>query len=283
MNSTQAIRIAVALVVALAVGVVIAVKRSQDHAEALPTSDESGAVAALPESAPTEAQRDAQLPSATLPKLVDLGSTTCIPCKKMAPILEALGEEFAGRFDVEFIDVQNDHAAARQYGVRLIPTQVFLDAAGAELARHQGFMSRQDILATWESLGHGFGKPPSNQRDLAPQGRPKVVAYYFHGETRCLSCLTIEQLAQEAIARCWAEDLKSRRLEWRAVNYDQPDNEHYLDLFDLAHSSLVLTRYVGDTLERWQVLDRVWELTESENLLQDYICDEIERYLDNRL
>ena len=88
-----------------------------------------------------------------MPKLVDLGRTFCIPCKRMAPILAELKKEYAGRLDVEFIDVGDNRDAARQYGVRLIPTQVFLDASGTELARHEGFMSRDDILAQWRKLG----------------------------------------------------------------------------------------------------------------------------------
>ena len=88
-----------------------------------------------------------------IPKLVDLGRTFCIPCKKMAPILDGLRKEYAGRLDVEFIDVGKDPDAARKYGIRLIPTQVFLDASGKELARHEGFMSREDILAQWKKLG----------------------------------------------------------------------------------------------------------------------------------
>ncbi len=88
-----------------------------------------------------------------VPKLVDLGRTFCIPCKRMAPILAELKKEYAGRLDVEFIDVGDNRDAARQYGVRLIPTQVFLDASGTELVRHEGFMSRDDILAQWRKLG----------------------------------------------------------------------------------------------------------------------------------
>jgi thioredoxin 1 len=88
-----------------------------------------------------------------LPRLVDLGAGKCIPCKAMAPILEELRTEYAGRLEVQFIDVWQDPEAARPYGIRLIPTQIFYGADGRELARHQGFMSREDILAQWRALG----------------------------------------------------------------------------------------------------------------------------------
>ncbi len=93
-----------------------------------------------------------------LPRLLDLGSTTCIPCKKMAPILEELSVEFADRFVVEFLDVRENVKAAEPYGIRIIPTQIFFDRQGRELYRHEGFMGREDILAAWRDLGLDLGE-----------------------------------------------------------------------------------------------------------------------------
>lgn len=88
-----------------------------------------------------------------LPRLVDLGRGFCIPCKMMAPILEELKEEYDGRLDVECIDVGKNREAVRKYGIRLIPTQIFLDGSGKEVFRHEGFMSKDDILEAWERHG----------------------------------------------------------------------------------------------------------------------------------
>ncbi|MGQ9575965.1 MAG: thioredoxin family protein, partial [Thermoguttaceae bacterium] len=87
------------------------------------------------------------------PRLVDLGAGRCIPCKMMAPILAELKREYQGVFDVEFIDVWEDRAPALKYGIEMIPTQIFLDASGKELFRHEGFFSKEEILNTWKRLG----------------------------------------------------------------------------------------------------------------------------------
>ena len=92
-----------------------------------------------------------------LPRLVDLGAKTCIPCKMMAPILEKLKREYAGRLVVEFIDVWENPGAGEQYGILVIPTQVFYDAAGKEFFRHEGFFSREDILAVFREHGIDLG------------------------------------------------------------------------------------------------------------------------------
>jgi len=92
-------------------------------------------------------------PSVKYPALVDVGARKCIPCKMMAPILDELSTEYAGILRVEFIDVQTDHDKAMQLGVRGIPTQIFYDSKGKELYRHIGFISKEDILRTFDKLG----------------------------------------------------------------------------------------------------------------------------------
>lgn len=105
------------------------------------------------------------LPEATIqrkgiPRMVDLGATKCIPCKMMAPILEDLKKTYVGKLDVEFIDVWENQEAGKEYGVNLIPTQIFYDAAGNELFRHEGFFGKEDILAKWKELGVDLEKRP---------------------------------------------------------------------------------------------------------------------------
>ncbi len=94
-----------------------------------------------------------QFVSKDLPKLLDLGSDQCIPCKEMAPILEELKTEFADKFHVELLDVRKDPVMATVYSIQLIPTQIFFDASGKELFRHEGFYSKEDILTKWKELG----------------------------------------------------------------------------------------------------------------------------------
>ena len=89
----------------------------------------------------------------TRPRLLDLGATTCIPCKKMIPVLEELRTAYEGRLDVEFVDVWRLPGVANQYGVQSIPTQIFFDASGKELYRHEGFFAKDDILKQWQALG----------------------------------------------------------------------------------------------------------------------------------
>lgn len=91
-----------------------------------------------------------------LPRLLELGSVSCVPCKMMEPILDELRKTFAGQLHVDFIDVWQQKAVGEQYGLRVIPTQIFFDAEGKELFRHEGFFAREDILKKWQELGYTF-------------------------------------------------------------------------------------------------------------------------------
>jgi thioredoxin 1 len=106
----------------------------------------------------------AELPSANLfvanqalaagkPTVIDLGARACIPCKKMAPILEELAGTYRDRANVLFIDVREEVAAADVFGIQMIPTQVFFDAKGKEVSRHIGFMDRDDLIKGLTAAG----------------------------------------------------------------------------------------------------------------------------------
>ncbi len=87
------------------------------------------------------------------PAVIDLGARACIPCKKMAPILESLAAEYRGKASVLFIDVHGNQTAAKQFRVQMIPTQIFFDARGKEVKRHMGFMDKADIVKELNALG----------------------------------------------------------------------------------------------------------------------------------
>lgn len=142
----------IVLIAVLAAAAGVVVLKQGDKPVANDTVFAAQSTAEVSPEAPIEPAADQPLPAA-LPRLVDLGATKCIPCKAMAPILEALREDFAGQFEVTFIDVWENRAAGEVYGIRLIPTQIFIDAKGQELFRHEGFYSREEVLAKWSELG----------------------------------------------------------------------------------------------------------------------------------
>ena len=78
---------------------------------------------------------------------VELGSVKCIPCRQMQPVMKAIEKKYGSQVKVVFYDVWKPEQKkyAKQYGIKLIPTQVFLDAAGKEFFRHEGFYPEAEI------------------------------------------------------------------------------------------------------------------------------------------
>lgn len=92
-------------------------------------------------------------PEQALPLLIDFGAGQCATCKMMDVVLNELARAYSGKLLIRFVDAKEDTAQAEQYKIRMIPTQVFLDADGNELFRHEGFISKEDIVEKWAELG----------------------------------------------------------------------------------------------------------------------------------
>jgi thioredoxin 1 len=84
---------------------------------------------------------------------LELGSTTCVPCKMMEPVLESIREKYGQQINVVFYDVKKNKEIAQKYRIRMIPTQVFLDAEGNEIHRHVGFYPEEQIDAFLQNKG----------------------------------------------------------------------------------------------------------------------------------
>lgn len=78
---------------------------------------------------------------------VELGSVNCIPCKAMKKVMDSLEVKYPKDLKIVFHDVWTDagQPAARQYNIRTIPTQVFLDANGVEYFRHEGYFPMEEL------------------------------------------------------------------------------------------------------------------------------------------
>jgi thioredoxin 1 len=77
---------------------------------------------------------------------IELGADKCIPCKAMQPVMRNIAKEYKGTIQVVFYDVWKTPKYAKNYGIQMIPTQVFIDKKGEEIFRHVGFYPKEDII-----------------------------------------------------------------------------------------------------------------------------------------
>jgi hypothetical protein len=118
------------------------------------------------------------------------------------------------------------------------------------------------------------------QQTTAPKpGAHKVIAYYFHTNTRCSTCIKIEQFSHEAIEQGFPEELKNGALEMRVINYEQAENRHFMQDYKLVSKSLVLVNMVDGKQAEWTNLKMVWQLTGRKDAFLNYVRKEVRNYL----
>jgi hypothetical protein len=110
-------------------------------------------------------------------------------------------------------------------------------------------------------------------------GNEKIIAYYFHGNKRCDTCRSIEAYSKEAFDTGFPEAMESGAIEWRIVNVDEPENDHFVEEFELITRSVVLDRPGTTTATSWKNLDQVWDLVGDKDVFIQYIQDETRMFL----
>jgi thioredoxin 1 len=239
MNKALKIIIVVALVALI--GIVAALKQSGKNR----SSDLTALPAARQLETATGRAGDSELPPAVaLPKLLDLGAGKCIPCKMMKPILDELATTYKNSFQTVFIDVWENPDEAKAYKINLIPTQLFFDAAGKELFRHEGFFSKEDILGKWKELGVDIGATPSvpefsRLEPAAADTRPKEqICYMCDGSIDPKTLVTVKTEKGD-VRMC---GLHCYFIMYSCLTEDKTDFEKKVSVTDYASGkSLALT------------------------------------------
>jgi thioredoxin 1 len=103
----------------------------------------------------SSAKTDNKTEPKILVTFIELGSVRCIPCRKMIPIMEEIEKEYGHQVKVVFHDVWTKEGKpyAGKYGIKLIPTQVFLDEKGEEYYRHVGFFPKEKLVEVLKQKG----------------------------------------------------------------------------------------------------------------------------------
>ena len=110
----------------------------------------------------------------------------------------------------------------------------------------------------------------------------QVIAYYFHGTVRCETCLKIEKQSKEVIERQFKAELDAQRLVFKPVNYDQPENAHFLLDYKLPCPSLVLVRQKDSKDVQRTLLGDTWQLVEEPVKFNAYIETEVNKFLSDK-
>ena len=92
------------------------------------------------------------LAPASGPKILEFDRKFCPICKASERVILAVKNKYPGQFAVEKLYIDEADARFRRYKVAIVPTQVFLNAAGQEVARHEGVYSQEALIQKLREL-----------------------------------------------------------------------------------------------------------------------------------
>lgn len=87
-----------------------------------------------------------------LPKILEFDRKLCPICQASERVILAVKGRYPGQFEVEKLHIDEVEAVFRRYKVAFVPTQVFLDAAGKEVGRHEGVFKPDALIQKLRDL-----------------------------------------------------------------------------------------------------------------------------------
>jgi len=143
------------------------------------------------------------------------------------------------------------------------------------------------------SIGFALGKDverrrsasnPSNQGttemngEIASSSNPqRVVVYYTHGNFRCTTCTTIEDLTQQTLEKRFSDELANGLVKLQVVNFQE--NEEFAKRYEVVSSGVVVAGMKGDIEAGYKNLEEVWTKYNDPVAFENYLTEEVRRLL----
>ncbi|MCF7790274.1 MAG: nitrophenyl compound nitroreductase subunit ArsF family protein [Prosthecobacter sp.] len=111
-------------------------------------------------------------------------------------------------------------------------------------------------LGTWSVRTFSSARAAGAGEALPADG---IVVVNFHATTRCNACREIGTQAQTFVETNYGGELKSGRMNWRVINFEEPASKHFVQDYGLTTSTIVVVRRKAGRDVAWQRLDAVWD------------------------
>ncbi len=161
----------------------------------------------------------------------------------------------------------------------LLPTKARLYLRENFMKRSLLFIGLLLFVATLPTVAVDTSKPAAPVTTTTNAPSQQIIAYYFHGTVHCETCLKIEQQAKAIIERQFKPELDAQRLVFKPLNYDLPENAHFLLAYKLPCPSLVLVRQNAGKDEQRTLLGDIWQLVEDPVKFNAYIETGVNKFL----
>ena len=131
------------------------------------------------------------------------------------------------------------------------------------------------VLFAVGSLIYAFLPEGEGEVSTSTDNDTYVAVFYFHGNARCQTCRLIETSTQEAV-----NGITNSGVRWRAINVEEPGNEHFISDFRLTMKTVVIAEVRNGQIGQWEQMNEVWPLARSRAEFINYIQTGVRRHLE---
>ena len=109
---------------------------------------------------------------------------------------------------------------------------------------------------------------------------PGVIVYYFSVGKECTTCENIEAYTMETLKTHFADALDAGEIQWKIVDMDKPEHEHFATDYNLYTKSIVFVAIEDGKHGRWENLEKVWDYVYDKPKFQSYVRERLEAFLE---
>lgn len=106
-----------------------------------------------------------------------------------------------------------------------------------------------------------------------------VVVTYFTTDVRCDSCRKIEQLSRQAVEQGFPDEVARGKVVFRVINTDRPENHHFVDTYEIANKTVVVSHQVDGRESEWTNRQDIWLLLDETDEFLNYVREPVKLYL----
>jgi hypothetical protein len=125
----------------------------------------------------------------------------------------------------------------------------------------------------------GAGGEPSPAGAAIDVAKANVVVTYFTTDVRCESCRTIERLSRQAIDEGFPDEVARGDVVYRVLNTDRPENRHFVDDYEIANKTVIVSHQVAGKETEWQNRQDVWLMLDEPTEFFAYVREPVKKYL----
>lgn len=122
-------------------------------------------------------------------------------------------------------------------------------------------------------------KTANSDEDLAlsQNNGDYVHVIYFHGKTRCASCIRLEEFSEDLLINDFANEIKQGKVVWEKINFDE--DKKWVKEYNLFTQTLIVAKYKNGKQVEWKSLPDIWRHTNNKERFDKYVSDEIRKFL----